>query len=111
MERKELLSQINSNSEELAGLLSSLNQAEINTVPFEGSWTARQLVKHVIKSNSGFVKMLNGPAGNRLGKPDEFAEKIKAVTEYGYSSAQVVELSKAGLVQSLDKMAAIFTKE
>ena len=33
------------------------------------------------------------------------------VTEYGYSSAQVVELSKAGLVQSLDKMAAIFTKE
>lgn len=32
------------------------------------------------------------------------------VTEYGYTSEQVVDLSKAGLEQSLDKMAASFAK-
>ncbi len=31
-----------------------------------------------------------------------------SVTEYGYTSDQVVDLSKAGLEQCLDKMAASF---
>jgi hypothetical protein len=29
------------------------------------------------------------------------------VTEYGYPSAQIVELSKAGMEQCLDKLAAV----
>lgn len=33
------------------------------------------------------------------------------VSEYGYTNDQVVDLSKQGLEQSLDKMEAIFTKE
>lgn len=33
-----------------------------------------------------------------------------AVTEYGYTSDQIVEISKAGLEQCLDKMAAIFAE-
>jgi uncharacterized protein YndB with AHSA1/START domain len=32
------------------------------------------------------------------------------VTEYGYTSAQVVEISRTGLEQCLDKMAAIFAR-
>jgi uncharacterized protein YndB with AHSA1/START domain len=33
------------------------------------------------------------------------------VTEYGYTSAQVVELSRSGMAECLDKMAAIFIKK
>lgn len=33
------------------------------------------------------------------------------VTEYGYTSAQVVELSRSGMAECLDKMAQIFTKK
>lgn len=32
------------------------------------------------------------------------------MTEYGYTSAQLLDLSKAGLEETLDKMAAIFTR-
>lgn len=78
MERKKLSDQINANTDELTRLLSPLSQSEINVIPFEGSWTAGQLAKHVIISNSGFAKMLNGPAGNRHGKPDEMVGRIKA---------------------------------
>ncbi len=78
MERKELLNLINVNTEEVTGLLSPLSQKEINTIPFEGSWTAGQLAKHVIISNSGFAEMLNGPVGNRYGKHDELVQRIKA---------------------------------
>jgi hypothetical protein len=35
---------------------------------------------------------------------------VMTVTEYGYTSDQVVDISKAGLKQYLDKMSAIFTK-
>ena len=34
-----------------------------------------------------------------------------SVTEYGYTSAQVVELSRSGMAECLDKMAAIFAKK
>jgi hypothetical protein len=33
------------------------------------------------------------------------------VTEYGYTSADVVELSKSGMSECLDKMEAIFSKK
>jgi hypothetical protein len=32
------------------------------------------------------------------------------VTEHGYTNNQIVELSKTGLEQCIDKMAAIFTR-
>ena len=92
MERKELLHKINLMTEELTKLLSSTSKTELNTVPFEGSWTAGQLAKHVIKSNSGFwvssvkspsdipsgAKMLNGSVDDSPRKPDGLVEKIKS---------------------------------
>ena len=44
---------------ELLSLLSNLNQKQLNTVPFEGSWTAAQLGDHVYKS-CGAIETLNG---------------------------------------------------
>ena len=39
-------------------VLGSINQKDINTVPFEGSWTAGQVVDHIIKSMSNIGHVL-----------------------------------------------------
>ncbi|HEY5406073.1 MAG TPA: DinB family protein [Ginsengibacter sp.] len=43
---------------ELAKMISSTNGSTINAVPFEGSWTAAQLVTHVTKSNKAITQGL-----------------------------------------------------
>src|SRR6478752_1253013 len=39
--------------------LDQLNEKQLNTVPFEGSWTAGQVMEHITKSNTGIAKALN----------------------------------------------------
>lgn len=41
-------------------LVAAFDAVRINIIPFEGSWTAGQVVQHTIMSNSGFLEMLNG---------------------------------------------------
>lgn len=43
------------------------------------------------------------PAGDGYTRP--------AVTEYGYTSDQIVEVSRAGMQQCLDKVGANFTRQ
>jgi len=45
---------------EFITLLSSINIETINTLPFEGSWTAGQVAQHVILSAGSFVQLVNG---------------------------------------------------
>ncbi len=40
---------------------SELKKEKINVVPFEGSWTAAQIIQHLILSCSGFLQIINGP--------------------------------------------------
>jgi hypothetical protein len=69
--------ELNASLEEFQELISSLNEKYLNTVPVEGGWTAGQLARHVIKSNSGFLKLLNGPVKETKRKYDEMTENIK----------------------------------
>lgn len=62
----------------LIDILSTFNQQEINTVPFEGSWTPGQVADHMIKSDGGFLELLNGPVEVTQRKPDEGVEGIRA---------------------------------
>jgi hypothetical protein len=62
----------------LEELFSSFEHEQINVVPFEGSWTAGQLLRHMNMSNSGFVKLINGNVKDTQRKPDEFVERIKS---------------------------------
>ncbi len=64
---KKLLASIDAASEELRGLLSPLSEKQINTIPFEDSWTAAQLADHVTKSNRGIEQAMNmeGTVTNR----------------------------------------------
>ena len=46
----ELLNRFNATTDKLMEQLSSLNEEQLNKVPFEGSWTAGQLGNHLYKS-------------------------------------------------------------
>lgn len=57
----------------------SLDESKINTIPYEGSWTAGQLLRHVTKSISGMAKALEKegkPAGR---DPGERIQELKKV--------------------------------
>ena len=43
---------------QLIDLMLSVDENKINTVPFEGSWTAPQLLTHVRKSINGLGKAM-----------------------------------------------------
>jgi len=51
--KEEILSAIGEAVSDMGGLMESLNEIQVNTVPYEDSWTAGQLFNHVTKSISG----------------------------------------------------------
>jgi hypothetical protein len=63
---------------ELLQVVSSFNEEQINTVPFEGSWTAGQLAQHIILSAGGFVQLLNGPVKDTERDPEQNTANLKA---------------------------------
>ncbi len=77
METKEILTEVDNKLTELIQYLSNFNQEQVNIVPFEGSWTAGQLARHMILANSGCVEMLSGPVKDTERKPDMMASKFK----------------------------------
>src|SRR5690242_7798065 len=57
--------------------LSPLTEQMINTVPFEGSWTAGQVIEHIIKSASGLSQVCGGPVIHAERPKDEKIDAIK----------------------------------
>lgn len=58
-------------------LLSSFNEKEMNTVPFQGSWTAAQVCRHLFKAEDGIDGLFYAP-GNLLDRaPDQRAGEYK----------------------------------
>ena len=76
--KTEIQTKLDNTLTELIQLFSSIEQEQVNIIPFEGSWTAAQLAQHTIMSNSGFAEMINGPVKETQRKPDELVEKIKS---------------------------------
>jgi len=54
----ELFASLDATWKKFGDLFSSADPNLINKIPFEGSWTIGQVVRHVTKSNSGMVKAL-----------------------------------------------------
>ncbi len=59
-------------------LLTPLSENKLNTVPFEGSWTAAQLGDHLYKSY-GIASVLNGKAEPTTRPVEEKVEAIKGI--------------------------------
>ena len=69
---------VHSTLTELIGLFSSIDEKQVNIIPFKGSWTAGQLAQHMVLSNGGFLETMNGPARDTRRKPDEKIPDIKS---------------------------------
>lgn len=59
--------------------VSLFSQEEINIVPFKGSWTAGQVVQHIIIACSGYPKLFAGNKEKTTRKPDDNIKDLKAV--------------------------------
>jgi DinB superfamily len=114
--KEEILSAIGEAVSDMGGLMQSLDETQVNTVPFEGSWTACQLFNHVTKSINGMpgAMLKEAPPAERY--PGEkiaefkktfldFSTKMKApdvvVPDDGPFQKQA---SLEGLKQSFEKM-------
>ncbi|RAJ83675.1 DinB family protein [Chitinophaga dinghuensis] len=69
METAELIHSIDQVNTQLQDIISSFTTEQLNTVPFEGSWTAAQVAEHIEKSVS--PGMLYGTVENRTQQEDK----------------------------------------
>lgn len=57
--KKELLTEVDTTAKQLLNLVRTVEENKFNIVPYEGSWTAGQLIRHVSKSTAGIAKALS----------------------------------------------------
>jgi hypothetical protein len=62
--------------DEFLEALDLFGQDNINTVPFEGSWTGGQVAEHISKSVSGILETLNGPSIPTERNPEEHVKML-----------------------------------
>jgi len=79
MDTKLIFTEIDNVLADMIKTLSLFSEDEINTIPFEGSWTPGQVAQHIIMSDSGFANLLNGPVKDTDRQPDEHVEQLKAI--------------------------------
>lgn len=117
----ESLKEFNTTTDTLWKVVNEYSEEQINEIPFEGSWSAAQVIVHVTKSNSGIAKAmkLDGEKINRdadarvdelkntfldysvkfkspefILPPDGPYEKIKVISELESSIEQLKQSSK-----------------
>jgi hypothetical protein len=62
---------------DLLETLNSFSPEELNTVPFEGSWTGGQVADHLLKSRSGMTGLLQHNTSPTERAPDEKVQPLK----------------------------------
>jgi hypothetical protein len=77
MEKHELLKAFEQTIEDLIAHISSFSETELNSVPFEGSWTAGQVARHLLRSYSGAPQFLQGPVKRTERYPAQFVEPLR----------------------------------
>jgi hypothetical protein len=74
----QLLNDYNQTAAELVQLARSFTDYQINTVPFENSWTAAQVIDHVTKSNTSIWQSVSGEGAPTDRDPAQAEPHIKA---------------------------------
>ena len=75
---EDIKTKIEQNFGELMESLSSLNQDQLNRVPFNGSWSAAQVGEHLLKSY-GVIEVLSGNTMPTDRPIDEKVEELKLI--------------------------------
>lgn len=60
VDRQQLLHDLDQTERDFYSILAALTPGQVNTVPFEGSWTAGQVVEHILMSESGIPETVLG---------------------------------------------------
>ena len=76
---KELLSEISSAVTGLTTLMATVDEHKVNTVPYDGSWTAPQLLNHVTKSINGMAKAMQADSVPANRNPAERVEELRKI--------------------------------
>ena len=79
VDKNEIIIAIGDTVSQLTDLMSSVENDKINIVPYEGSWTASQLLRHVTKSISGMAKAMHMDAKPADRNPGERIEQLKNI--------------------------------
>jgi hypothetical protein len=77
--QKEIIAEIQTIKDELLQLIALFTPEQINTVPFEGSWTAGQVVDHIMKSVFTISKAIYGTAMQTDRNPDEKVDMVRTL--------------------------------
>src|SRR4051794_11876395 len=74
--KNDLSIEITNTKNELLKALDLFDQQNINTIPFEGSWTGGQVAEHVLKSLSGALQNVSGPVKSTERDPAEYVKPL-----------------------------------
>lgn len=73
----QLLQEFESATNAYVRIVSSLSEEELNTIPYEGSWTVAQITEHIFKSDNAVIKALYGPVQTTSRPADEGVENLR----------------------------------
>lgn len=76
---KALLSEISSAVAGLTTLMATVDTHKVNTSPYNGSWTAPQLLNHVTKSINGMAKAMQTESAPANRNPSERVEELRKI--------------------------------
>ena len=79
IDKQFILLSLDETTRELLSTIGSFTPEHLNTIPFEGSWTAGQVAEHLLKSESGIPEVLTGPVVAAVRPIDEMVPAIESV--------------------------------
>jgi len=79
LDTNKILSETSDTVSAISDLMAAVDEEMVNTVPFDGSWTAPQLLRHVSKSMQGMAKAMKMEAKQATRNPGERIEGLKNV--------------------------------
>ncbi len=69
-------------TEQFLHLFHQIPEEEINIIPFQNSWTAGRVVKHVCLSDRAIIKWLYGNTSPSSRKPDAYVDNLKSLLNF-----------------------------
>ena len=79
LDTNKILSETSDTVSAISDLMASVDEEMVNTIPFDGSWTAPQLLRHVSKSLQGMAKAMKMEGKPATRNPEERIEGLKNV--------------------------------
>jgi uncharacterized protein YndB with AHSA1/START domain len=103
---------------QVVGLARSLDQDEWNTVPYPGSWTPAQLVRHLVKSVSGIGPLIGQPTNLADRDPREkilplkqnFLDITKRMQSPEFIVPEKMRYNKQSLIEQFEAALAPLTR-